>query len=366
MSVGGFTNLGLPGKGLGLVWEMPLSATILKFKLSLGDSFNGALQYTNETHPEWGEAVPGDYEVVASGVRNAFFLSLHSSGRLYTTDNGPNIGFGNTAVECDEVNTLPNYPGDSEEDYPGTKLMRKGSKPYSLGRPDRLMWVKTDGRERFYGHPHLHRGQCSWIDPFTHKDALGRAPPANYDPHLITVTSSVNAVIEYHASLFGGDLQNHLILSTYKNRPTYALPAITRPRQSQPVQLSRWGGLSAVMNARGDLIIPRIQKNDIIVLRPNVPKLEASTGMSITAVTPFRHGRAGGTVATIHGYNFGARGWIRVRVDGRACVIQSRTDNVIKCRVPEARRPGRLVNVYISRGRDNRKTLRKALWYMNA
>lgn len=365
VSVGGFTNSGLPGKGLGLFWEVPLSSTILKFKLSHGRFFDGRITYTNDTHPHLGETSKGDYEIVATGVRNAFFLALHSSQRLYTMDNGPNVAFGNVAANCHEVNSYPNYPPDPPTDYPGTIKVRQGWKAFSLGRPDKLLWIKTDETSpRFYGHPHLHRGQCSWIDPQTHKDVLGRDPPSNYDKQLMSIPSSVNAIFEYHAgNVFGGKMKGHLVMSRFKNRKTFSLPPISKPEEANVEELSEMGGLSAVMNARGDIIIPRLSGNNFIVLRPKVPRLEESKHVSITAVTPFRFGRKGRVTATIYGYNFGT-GWARVRIGGRVCVIRTHTDSVITCRVPWAKVPGKLADVEVSLGRGRRAQLKGGVWYM--
>lgn len=48
--------------------------------------FNGAIQYNQN-----GDVMPGSgVRVFASGLRNPYDLVLHSNGRLYGTDNGPN------------------------------------------------------------------------------------------------------------------------------------------------------------------------------------------------------------------------------------------------------------------------------------
>lgn len=363
--MGGFTNLGLPGRRFGQRWEVPLSGSVILAKTSKGAVFNGNIKYSNMTHPEDGVMTSGDVKVVASGLRNAFFLSLHSSGRLYAMDNGPNNGYGNIAANCAEKDIDIIYPKDPPGNWPGTvKVDGPPWARFSTKRPDKLVHIKLDKIARYYGHPNFNRGECAWIDPFTGRDALDRAPPENYEAPLGMFESSVNAVIEYHAgNIFDGALKGQLILSTFKNRKTYAIRAISSGSEAKADVIAIHGGLSMAMNARGDLIVPRIKANNILVLRPKVPRLEGRETMSITAVTPFRHGRGGRTMATIGGYNFGGE-TVVVKIGGRRCRVRMQSDRVIRCRVPAAVMGGSVVDVTVRKRGGEIARLERGVWYM--
>lgn len=100
--VGGNTNSGVEG-GLSssrLQKENVLSAAVLVADVKRPD-FDGVLTYDNDDD---GNLVGGvGVEVFAHGLRNPFDLVLHSeTGKLYATDNGPNYGYGEVSVSCED------------------------------------------------------------------------------------------------------------------------------------------------------------------------------------------------------------------------------------------------------------------------
>lgn len=369
ISVGGNTNTGLPGRGLGGLLETPLSGSIILAKLSRGNAFDGKITYSDDLNPHRASVVSGDVEFVATGVRNGFFPSLHSTGRLYIADNGPNAGFGDVLSSCDEIGDEIPFNSDGLPDFQGKiRVGAAGSaNEYSITKPDKILAINLNGEAKFYGHPNPNRNECTYVEP-VNDAALNTEPiPGNYVPPVLTVSSSTNAIVEYHAgNVFSGALQGKLIISTYDNRPTsYMAPFkdAGEARGESPREISPRGGLSLAVNAWGDVVIPRVNQNNILVLRPNVPNLELRDEVSVTAVSPFRHRRSGGTVATIGGYNFGP-GDASVTIGGRSCAVLSQSIRTITCETPAARTAGGLEDVVVTIEGGGSGTLESGLWYM--
>lgn len=348
---------------------MPLSGCIIEAKLSKGSTFNGVITYSNDTHPRYATVTSGDVSLVATGLRNAFALALHSSGRLYTVDNGPNAGFGNTAVTCSErdrdiVYPIPGKPSD----WPGTVKHNNGpiSKAYSLTRPDSLEFIRRDGATRFYGHPNFSRGECGWIDPLTGRDARGRRGPGNYEGPLQMLKSSVNAVVEYHVGgVFGGNLQGKLVLSTFKNRESYVVEAGVRRDGKGPEVISEHGGLAGVVDGRGRIVFARVQLGTLLGLVPVVGRLVAGGRMVVMGAMPFRHGREGGGVLRIGGMFFGQE-VMEVKVGGKECELKSVSKNWICCTMPKAGagEAGKVVDIEVLKKGGESEVLKRGVWYM--
>ena len=60
--------------------------------------FDGDIKYDADDD---GNVVSGDIKVFAAGRRNPYGVIMHSNGKLYGTDNGPNYGYGDTLIGCD-------------------------------------------------------------------------------------------------------------------------------------------------------------------------------------------------------------------------------------------------------------------------
>jgi len=72
-----------------------LSAATLIARNVNSSEFDGNITYNLD-----GDMTSGDVEVFAAGMRNPYDLVFHSNGRIYGTDNGPNLKFGDQSVSC--------------------------------------------------------------------------------------------------------------------------------------------------------------------------------------------------------------------------------------------------------------------------
>lgn len=182
---GGTTNSGVPSERHPRP-EMPLSAAILIAEIA-DPGFDGAIVYAPPGEvSDTIELVSGDVRVYASGLRNPYDLVIHSNGRLYATDNGPNDPDGAASTSC----------------------ASEGNDPWG---PDELNLVIEGG---YYGHPNRNRGrsderQCSYRAP---DDASGEsiAPIA-----LLAYSASADGMAEYISGAFGGRLRGNLIYAEW-------------------------------------------------------------------------------------------------------------------------------------------------------
>lgn len=331
VSVGGFTNLGLPAYKLGNYWETTLSAAVLKFELSKGAAFDGEIKYSNEDTPRLSQKISGDVEIFCTGLRNAFGMCITSTGDYYAADQGPNCNFGNSATNCsdyDEAAAAAYDPFKKFSSWPGQVQHGFTNCPYSITRPDKILHL-TEGS--FYGHPNLQRGgeECSWIDPFDDKTNNNLPPPPSYKKEMASLKSPVTGIAEYRSNHFCGKLRGELILSTHNNGKTYRMGVSGSTKTSGPDQISANGGITFVENAHGDLIFPRLTAQNVFVMRPSVA---TKASLYVANAVPWRHGKAGGTNVIIGGQNFGSSP--TVTIDGATCEITASSDTEITCTVP--------------------------------
>jgi ribosomal protein L35AE/L33A len=184
IQVGGNTNAGIPGRlsGTRLLKENPLSAATLVAYLS-DPKFDGNIAYDA---PDNGNVVGGKgVKVFASGQRNSFDITLHSNGKLYATDNGPNVGYGKRSIGC----SARDEATDPEE-------------------RDKLNLIVPGG---YYGHANRKRGekdskQCIWRSSNEPRNPSFKAP-------IMSFPSSTNGIIEFQTNHFEGQLRHNLIVS---------------------------------------------------------------------------------------------------------------------------------------------------------
>jgi IPT/TIG domain len=270
----------------------------------------------------------------ATGLRNAFDIVYTSTGEVFGTDNGPNTGFGDISTECtdDDANVAGPIAGSP-----------------SQSRGDKIYKVIKGG---FYGHPNLNRQQCAWIDSTTHKDVLGRDPPANYVKQLAVLGSSVDGIIEYTASHFGSSLKGELIASSFA--PNDGAKSYRLKPTGQPEVLDAlWSDVAMAQGFYGEIIFPRVgTPNDIRVLKPSYV---FPTGLSARVVTPFRGGKLGGLLVVVTGHGFGSSP--TVTIDGKPCPVvpgsvgESPTSgSILQCATPPATAGKELVDVAVTNG----------------
>jgi glucose/arabinose dehydrogenase len=176
----GTTNAGVPGGNLTRP-ETPLSSAILVADIS-APGFRGAITYDTADPLHTTNRNGGDVRVFASGFRNTYDLVLHSNGRVYATDNGPNLQEGVLSQDCS---------ADGQDAW----------------APDELNLV-TEGAH--YGHPNRNRGrtdprQCTYSSPDTPAEGV-TAPIAT-----LGYSSSANGMAEYTSNAFRGRLLGDLI-----------------------------------------------------------------------------------------------------------------------------------------------------------
>jgi hypothetical protein len=180
-----------------------LNATILRLDVSiLSDS---KLPLDVRTADAGGSYNPfstnAPLTIYASGVRQAWDLVWHSSGRLYAPINGSSAG-GNTPAGngAPALNAIP----EAEHDW----LFRVIPGRY-YGHPNRML-----------GHYVLNGGNpTNATDPFeVPQYPVGTKPDANWEPPVYDFGNhvSANGVIEYrNRSAFGGKLAGWLIVCRY-------------------------------------------------------------------------------------------------------------------------------------------------------
>ncbi|WP_425397970.1 malectin domain-containing carbohydrate-binding protein [Aeoliella sp.] len=226
VAVGGNTNMGAPSFGFALLPEYAYSAAILSVDLdaigettydmpTLDDEDRAGTDDFND--PFGGNdgknqaiIVPGGpVQVYAAGFRNPYDVQLHSSGRMYTFDNGSNANWGDIPI------------GEG----PGGNATNQQNEP-GISTPDQLHYVTGQG---FYGgHPNPTRSNTSntfnTTNPQSPVAAVGGnaqesdyLTPGTEDGALFLVDASTNGIDEYTTTHFGGQMQGDLIIASLDN-----------------------------------------------------------------------------------------------------------------------------------------------------
>ncbi|CDF34643.1 unnamed protein product [Chondrus crispus] len=334
VGVGGFTNGGIsvPGKKpvpgdanddkLGGVASNPLSAAIVICPANKKTD----IKYSNYANPEKATVIAGkDCSVYASGLRNSFGMTLHTNGKLYALDNGPNAGFGDFATNC------------------------VGGKKSAQNTPDKLFVVQPG---KYHGHPNLNRKECAHY------------PPSAVQPLIGNIKSSTNGIIEYRSNTFGGDIKGNLYLSKF---------SVQNNGQVAQVKLSAGGtkvagyasnflgfsGLSLVEGPRGELIMPRVYQAEIVVAKPSYPAPKVTFMLGVMP----RHGPAsGGTKVLISGHNFGNSP--QATFGGKKCTnVVSIDDDAFTCITPSQSK-NQKVPVVVQGAVGNSPSYGSDFWYM--
>lgn len=309
IQVGGFTNAGVnnPGNMLGGLDESTLSAASL-FAPVNDAGFDGKITYDGDD-PGSAKQVSGDVSVYSPGFRNSFDICFHSNGILVATDNGANVGFGDVSVDCTQ------------------------SEPLDDNKLDELIVVK---KNKYAGHPNRFRGkddsrQCTYIDS---------SEPGNkeYEAPLATFESSTDGVMEYTANVLGGQLKGNILASKYSTDQSEGrVYRVQIDKNNEVIENgvdSLWeaSGLSIAMSPWGDIFMPRVYTNEILVLRPiyqipNVPMF--------SAVLPFRGPVKGGNLVQVSGHNLGNEPTAYFGVNPCSDVTDIAADGTgFKCKVP--------------------------------
>ena len=307
INIGSNTNGGVPGgiSGSRQMKESYFSASTIVADLS-HPLFDGFIEYDADD-----DGSPINFfgvSVFASGLRNPFGLVMHSNGKLYATDNGPNSGYGKMKVGCSSSDLLADQQ-----------------------REDKLLHVMPG---KYYGHPNPKRAtyhndarQCYWRDP--------NEPTTNdYQAPVGVLLSSAAGMIEYQAEHFDGQLRGNLIHAKYKGgllRTVLLEDGLSaNPLTIPGLSLLGREGLDVAQAPNGNLVEARYLANSIWLSRP----LETSTAaIRVGSVFPTRGGLAGGTLLRVYGLNFDTS--VTVTVGGSSCpIVGAVTNTFFQCRLP--------------------------------
>ena len=331
------TNGGLPGQlsGSQKLKENVLSAATLVAYLA-NPGFDGVITYDSDDDGNQVGA-KGSVEVFASGMRNPYGLVLHSNGKLYGTNNGPNLNYGNMKKDCNGKQVE-----DIEEDDK-INLIVKGN---------------------YYGHPNPKRAandprQCVWR-------GFNEPSDGSYTAPILTVKSSTNGIVEFKSDAFEGQMRGDLIGKSwclnFLQHPERALPnsqnlscvlelpAVSKYNDSlfriiltkdgtstahepmKPIKLAGGKGLDVTQAPNGSLIEARPSDN---ALYAYLPKEASSAFLAVKSVFPYRGSSTGGSTLTVYGKNMKKNGGSpSVTVGGSSCAVQWSSAGKLKCTLP--------------------------------
>lgn len=224
LAVGGSANMGAPSYNFSFLPEYALSAAILSIDLdaignttydlpTLDDEDRATVTDANDPFggndgKNQARIVPGGpVQVHSPGYRNPFDVLLHTNGRMYTIDNGPNAGWGGPPVGAGPGGTCTNADNDND----------------SQTLFDNLHLIPHAG---FYaGHPNPTRASVANTFNTTNPQSpvpAGNAVECEYrvpgtDSSLAQFSASTNGLIEYRAGNFGGALAGAILAASFDN-----------------------------------------------------------------------------------------------------------------------------------------------------
>lgn len=314
LAVGSQTNAGVRHPNSGDIDESPLSGAILKAELSK-PGFNGAITYveTEGGMPNddqvFGESVdvaPGvDLSVHTAGIRNAYGLLYTTKGRLYCTDNGPNVGFGATST------------GPSSE----------GPDPFAN---DELNLCEYG---TYHGHPNRNRGRYDARQNVYHGSGVNDVSIPNvFTQRVSFLPASSNGIDEYRSAHFQEQMRGRFIVQKYLAplRHTGVSPD-GRNDYGQTILSPTTGALGVHVLPDGVLAALNLGTNQVQILRPDD---QAAVGFVVHDIFPWRAPATGGYPFVISGVGFGNLGDTTVSIGGLAASLTSVTSNRIQGLVP--------------------------------
>src|SRR5262245_11037283 len=344
ISVGSMTNAGVSAYNSGDLPESALSAAVLKARLSK-PGFDGAISYvetqTGLTNNDmrYGEIVdvaPGaDVAVQAAGLRNSYGLLYTTQGRLYATDNGPNIGFGPTSTGPQTQSTDP-YDDDELD------LVESGN---------------------YYGSPNRNRGRT---DPRQNVYYAGLHGPPSIPNTLSQMISwlppSSDGLDEYRANTFQGQMRGDLVIQEYQNRlRRVRMRPDGRGTQGHFLIEPNTLGLGCVTGPGGAIISLDYNHSEVEILEPNDL---TSAELVVHDIFPWRAPASGGTPFVIAGRGFGTRGTTSVEIGGTEADLTDVSWGRIRGLIPARTDPSTtMLDVVVSVHKDS-STLPAAFRYL--
>lgn len=355
VSVGGNTNAGVKWPLLGDVPESPLSGAVLRARISRS-GFNGAIAYVDSvTQVPVDDQVLGgqvdvvdgvDIEVLASGMRHAYDLVLHTNGYVYSTDNGPNSGYGpaSTGLTTDGG---PVHPYEDDELNLVEPGMYYGSANRARGR--------YDARQLIYRPP----GDASI--------------PGAYRRPMTLLDSSTNGIDEYRATAFNSAMRGDLIAMKW-NSGVYRVELSSDGREVTNKTLYSSSsnqnhlpnrGLDVLSGPGGAIVAVDYSLGKV---RVQVPDDIAALGLTPYDIFPWRAPATGGQPFVIGGSGFGTnQSQVSVSIGGVPATITSVSDKRISGILPPSSTglASELLDVVVTVGMSQR-TIEDAMRYLPA
>jgi hypothetical protein len=223
IAMGGNTGAGEANSEVGSAFgtrpEQPLSAAWLKANVKKSPAWsptndgNCATSVSDGPPPSVSKDIPTtcSVQIVASGLRNMFDFVFHSSGKVYGIDNG--LGVNGTVPETYQPDCRGYIDPYIPTGQPGSHDPGPQADPLHELIPG-----------RYYGHPNPSRDECVFFNG-TFQSQLHNttvAPLPNYTPTLKNLNvvgqqgpRSLNTIIEYQSTHFGGAFNGHLVTTAF-------------------------------------------------------------------------------------------------------------------------------------------------------
>lgn len=261
---GGNTNMGSPGRNFAYTPEYALSSALLSVDLAtlgskpvLTDTYGHQYIYDLPTLDDPTRGIPGQpdpgdpfggndglnqavivpngiVQIYSPGYRNGYDVVLtENTRRLYTFDNGPNNGWGNTVVGEGPDGNCTNQPGTSglptywDQLHYITGPGYYGGHPVPVrGNPDGVGLFKYDRVNNQEEEVAQYPFTADWSPvPFDMADprqcdflTSGNSSVAAQDGSLLKINKSTNGLAEYTASNFGDVMKGNLLAASYDGK----------------------------------------------------------------------------------------------------------------------------------------------------
>jgi N-acetylneuraminic acid mutarotase/glucose/arabinose dehydrogenase len=340
-AVGGNTNAGIKHPNIGDLPESPLSAAILRARITKS-GFNGTVTYkTSDGATNMDQVFGGvvdvesgvDVEVYSPGYRNPFDIIWTTSSVLFGTDNGPNGGYGAAS----------------------TSATTQGPDPTG---PDEIMRI---GQGHYYGHPNRNRGR------YDNRQNVYRAHNVaailgQYTAQLATTSSSTNGIEEYRATAFNNQLRGNLLAQKWDGQLYSAkLSANGRTIQTLDAISGAPSALDIIASPGGVLLGIDYTNNMIEIARPNDSSAPPTIAYDIF---PWR-ARADGTATfVIGGKGLGNLSNTTVTIGGTQANLTSVSATRIRGVIPAKSNPtAQLLDVVVQTN-SQVSTISKAFRYL--
>ena len=311
IAIGGNTNAGVAAPLIGDIAESPFTAAIVKAELSK-PGFNGTVTYVDTVGGSpnddqvFGESVdvaPGvDVSVQASGLRNAYDIVYTLDGRLFSTSNGPNWGYG------------------PESTGPTTQAGE-------LTEADRLDFIEYSN---YYGAANRSRGRYDSRQNIFRSifmpDILGE-----YVAPLEILSSSTNGLAEYRADAFDGGLRGELLAQRWNGQIRRFQMAADSRSVVASSDFKNLNSLDVQVGPGGAILGLDYSGAQIKVMIPND---SGAVGLTVYDIFPNRAPATGGQPFVIGGSGFGTLGDTSVLIDGLPATLTSVTSKRIEGTIP--------------------------------